>query len=100
MNRYGVYTDYFKKKLELVIRDLDYYTPEELGRELAKLSLTALDEGKKCLTINEDNTMIYLNGRANPSFRCDCGCNVFHTYKEMPKHYFCNACGISFEGED
>lgn len=32
---------YFKGKLELILRDINYYTPAELSRELARLSNTA-----------------------------------------------------------
>lgn len=41
MNRFGVDTAYFKKKLEMVIRDLDDYKPDELARELARYSTAA-----------------------------------------------------------
>ena len=34
-------TDYFAKKLELIQRDLLWYSAEELARELARLSKTA-----------------------------------------------------------
>lgn len=32
---------YFKRKLELVVRDIELYTKEELARELARLAKTA-----------------------------------------------------------
>lgn len=40
-NRYGVDTCYFEKKLKSVLRDIANYTPDELARELARLSKTA-----------------------------------------------------------
>lgn len=33
--------EYFKRKLALVIRDIDLYTSEELARELARLARTS-----------------------------------------------------------
>jgi hypothetical protein len=36
-NEYGLDVDYNKKKLEIVLRDLDRYTPSELSRELLRL---------------------------------------------------------------
>ena len=36
-NEYGLDADYFKDKLFLIIRDIYYFTPEELKRELEKL---------------------------------------------------------------
>lgn len=34
------------------------------------------------------------------SYRCDCGCNVFHVPDfEKPNVYRCNACGFTFETE-
>jgi hypothetical protein len=40
-NEYGLDYKYFIKKLSLVIRDADRYTPDEMARELARLSVTA-----------------------------------------------------------
>lgn len=37
-NEYGLNVDYFKKKLELVLRDIHSYTPAEMYRELKRLS--------------------------------------------------------------
>lgn len=46
--------------------------------------------------------MVYLNGRDRPSFRCECGCNVFHAERlgvKRPKRICtCNACGVEYEG--
>lgn len=40
-------TDYFINKLKLVIRDIKMYTPNELARELERLSQTAKEEVTK-----------------------------------------------------
>ena len=40
--------------------------------------------------------MVFLNGRNNPSFRCECGCNVF---AQRGLHFTCNGCGAEYEGE-
>lgn len=34
-------TQYFKEKLELIIRDLSMYTPEELARQLVRYAYVA-----------------------------------------------------------
>jgi hypothetical protein len=41
------------------------------------------------------NIMVRVGGK---SFRCDCGCNVFHAGKQ-PLTYICNACGTGYVGE-
>lgn len=41
MNEYGLDTQYFINKLSLIIRDAENYTPDEMARELARLSITA-----------------------------------------------------------
>lgn len=51
-NEYGLDVDYFKKKLKLVVRDADRYTPDEMARELARLSVAA---DKKVLKEKEFN---------------------------------------------
>ena len=40
-NRYGVDVDYFKKNLDMVIRDIDNYTPDELSLAFHRLSEVA-----------------------------------------------------------
>ena len=40
-NIYGLDTDYAEKKLKLILRDLDNYTPDEFAREMARLSMWA-----------------------------------------------------------
>jgi len=42
-NRYGLDVNYFKGKLELILRDIKKYTPDELSRSLLRLSVTADD---------------------------------------------------------
>lgn len=36
-NEYGLDSAYFRNKLSLIVRDIYYFTPEELKRELEKL---------------------------------------------------------------
>lgn len=40
-NEYGLDHHYFTEKLEIIQRDISRYTPDELARELARLSRTA-----------------------------------------------------------
>lgn len=40
-NQYGLDVSYFKGKLELILRDIKNYTPDELSRELLRLGVTA-----------------------------------------------------------
>ena len=37
VNEYGLDASYFEKKLALIARDLDRYTPDEIARELLRL---------------------------------------------------------------
>lgn len=41
MNEYGLDANYFAAKLKLILRDISRYTPAEMARELARMSLTA-----------------------------------------------------------
>lgn len=43
-NRYGVDCNYFTEKLEILIRDMGNYTPDELARSLGRLAMTANSE--------------------------------------------------------
>ena len=44
-----------------------------------------------------DNIMVKINGE---SFRCDCGCNVFHKPdKDNENKYVCNSCYATYTGE-
>ena len=40
-NRYDLDSTYFRKKLKMIIRDLSDYKPDELARELLRMSVTA-----------------------------------------------------------
>lgn len=41
MNEYGLDVNYFSEKLNLILRDASRYTPAEMARALARLSVTA-----------------------------------------------------------
>lgn len=43
-NEYGLDVNYFRKKLEIVQRDISMYRPEELATELARLAQTAASQ--------------------------------------------------------
>jgi hypothetical protein len=53
-NKYGLDYEYFQKKLEMIVRDARSYEPNEMARELARLSRTADDD--VILTEAEFNT--------------------------------------------
>lgn len=40
-NQYGLDADYFRRKLERVLRDVNSYRPDEMARELARMARTA-----------------------------------------------------------
>lgn len=40
-NKYGLDAEYFKKKMKLIVRDVDNYSPNEMFNELSRLSLVA-----------------------------------------------------------
>lgn len=40
-NRYNLDTDYFSRKLKLVLEGIHNYTPEEMARELVRMAVTA-----------------------------------------------------------
>tara|TARA_R110000737_G_scaffold77744_1_gene108981 strand:+ start:2314 stop:2526 length:213 start_codon:yes stop_codon:yes gene_type:complete len=40
-NKYGLDYKYFQRKLKLIIRDAKNYTPDEMARELARMSQAA-----------------------------------------------------------
>ena len=44
MNKYGLDVDYFRKKLEGILRDIKRYAPDEMYRELTKLANVAKAE--------------------------------------------------------
>lgn len=48
---------------------------------------------------NPDGTLHqYLVKEAGQSFRCGCGCNVFHKRVGEPETYICNSCDIEYHG--
>jgi len=47
--------------------------------------------------ISEQNICIRLKEK-DRSFRCSCGCNVFHNFEGEPTAYYCNACNTQYEG--
>ena len=54
---------------------------------------------KKAAKESACNTMVYLDG-SKTSFRCHCGCNVFHIDPEDKDIYICNGCQEKYRGED
>ena len=54
----------------------------------------AIDPRKE---LDGKDIMIYENGRDNPSFRCECGGNVFR--KTKLGKYKCNNCSTLYSGE-
>lgn len=40
-NEYGLNVDYFRRYFELMIRDVRNYTPDEMARSLARMSVVA-----------------------------------------------------------
>ena len=62
-NQYGVDASYFVEKLNLVIRDIDHYKPEELCRELAKYAGVAgnncVQQEKTPMLIDDEITMLW-----------------------------------------
>jgi hypothetical protein len=55
-NEYGLDYNYFQRKLELVVRDARNYTPDEMARELARLSKAA--DSNVILTESEFNVSV------------------------------------------
>ena len=50
-NRYGVDVSYVKNKLELIVRDIENYTPKELYNELVRTSMSQIiEKNETCLT--------------------------------------------------
>ena len=68
MNRYGVDTDYFKKKLELVIRDLEHYKPTELHTELERLA-QSVRPNDKCFKCGGFALVVFDEG-SNKCLKC------------------------------
>jgi len=55
-NQYGLDVSYFESKLSMILRDLNQYTPSEMAREMARLSVVAnpavLNEPEFARTVN------------------------------------------------
>jgi predicted SprT family Zn-dependent metalloprotease len=51
---------------------------------------------------NEDGSLhqfLVKLGDKKESFRCECGCNVFHKRENEPERYICNSCDAEYIGE-
>lgn len=59
---------------------------------MAKMTQNEIEEHNK-----NPNILLYI-GDQKTSYRCSCGCNVFH-HKDDWNIFICNACGDWFEGE-
>lgn len=45
-NEYGLDVDYFKGKLKIILRDIGYFTPQEMYNALTRLAGVAAQESK------------------------------------------------------
>ena len=43
-NEYGLDVSYFRRYFELMVRDVNNYTPDEMARSLARMSVVADDK--------------------------------------------------------
>jgi len=61
----------------------------------------AVDEDYAIIEILERDTMLFLNGKDKPAFRCDCKCNVFRKVicSDNKLRYKCNACETIYLAE-
>ncbi len=62
-NRYGLDTDYFIRKMERIIRDMENYKPDEFAREMARMSRTADDKVLLEPEFARDNCQVCLGDR-------------------------------------
>jgi len=79
-NKYGLDCDYFEKKLKLIVRDACNYTPAEMARELARISISA--DSNVIFTEKEFNqklTVDKIEEIALKSFDCEVDFNIFMT---------------------
>ena len=67
-NRYGVDGEYFNKKLQLVIRDMEHYKPTELLREFSNL-MDAVRPMDHCAKCNEQALVIF-DDESNECLKC------------------------------
>jgi hypothetical protein len=61
----------------------------------------AVDEEYAIIKVMENDTMLFLNGKDKPAFRCSCKCNVFRKVicSDDKLRYRCNACGDIYLAE-
>lgn len=67
-NRYGLDVAYFRKKFEVLARDLDNYTPQELLTEMARLegAIRPLDPCPNCGA----PALVMFDDESNQCIRC------------------------------
>ena len=67
-NRYGVDGEYFNKKLQLVIRDMEHYKPTELLREFSNLmdAVRPMDNCAKC----DNRALVIFDQESNECLEC------------------------------
>ena len=53
-NEYGLDVDYFRRYFELMVRDVAMYTPDEMARSLARMSVVADSKVIKEEEFNKD----------------------------------------------
>ena len=73
----------------------------DLDNECAQWLEESVKADKEAFQDNETvggDIIIRTDGLDGPSFRCDCGCNVFR--KTVSGKYKCNSCGELYEGKD
>ena len=71
-----------------ILRDLN--TPDEIIAERENIKPANDVPSNK-----HESVMVKIGGK---TFRCHCGCNVFHHPKDLPDVYECNACNTQYEG--
>jgi len=70
----------------------DILTREQMQKIYSCLNEIAENAEKK---IKKDSgSLLKINGQ---SFRCNCGCNVFHQYEGYDDIFICNSCKIEYE---
>lgn len=67
-NRYGVDAGYFKKKLEVIIRDLEHYKPTELLQEFSNLmgAVRPIDACASC----KKKSLVVFDDDSNECLQC------------------------------
>ena len=81
--------------IDITIEDYklkDILTREQMQKIYSCLNEIAENAEKK---IKKDSgSLLKINGQ---SFRCNCGCNVFHQYEGYDDIFICNSCKIEYE---